>query len=135
MTNLERQKILAMEAAELIKEYRDTIAVFGAEQYKIVEVNETYDVITTVDEDGEKMERNVGEISEEISRQLYGFGPCSGVFYENLDLCKSEFNDKYNELSKNDFMDYVGKVHYAEFRCVEICNRLEEIEEEFNNIE
>ena len=133
MTILEEQKKIAMEARELIKEYRDIMLVFGAEPYKSIEVNETYDMITTIYEDNSKREYGIEEVSGEIHRELYGFGCYSGVFFEEVDLCKDEYElkNKYKELSKEEFIEYVGKIHYAEFRCVEICERLEEIESEF----
>ena len=136
MSNLQRKKQLAKKAMKLLKEYRECIRVFGAEKYVSVELNDTYDVITTVDEDGEEIEYNISEVSSEISSQLNGIGPCSSVFYENLELCKDEYElrNKYEEVSKKEFIDYVGKLHYAEFRCPEICEELEEIEEEYNEL-
>ena len=136
MANLRRKKQLANKIMKLFKEYTDCISVFGGSKYVSLKLDDTYDVIIAVDEDGDKEEHTIGELSTQISRDLNGFGPCSGVFYEDLGLCKDEYElrNKYEEVSKKEFIEYVGKLHYAEFRCPEICEELEEIEDEYNEL-
>ena len=45
---------------------------------------------------------------------------CSPSFYECLDNIKDELGSKYKKKSKDEFISYVGKLYYAEYRCAEI---------------
>ena len=59
---------------------------------------------------------------------------CSPSFYECLDHTKAELEYDYKKKSKDEFINYVGKLYYAEYRCEEIYKRLQEIEDEASEL-
>ena len=59
---------------------------------------------------------------------------CSPSFYECLDNIKDELGSKYKKKSKDEFINYVGKLYYAEYRCSEIYERLKDIENEASEL-
>ena len=66
---------------------------------------------------------------------MRGWGPCSAGFYEAISLAEDDLEDEFKSLSKTEFKEYVGNLKYAEYRCEEIYTRLEEIEDEVEELE
>ena len=66
---------------------------------------------------------------------MRGWGPCSAGFYEAISLAEDDLEDEFKSLSKAEFKEYVGNLKYAEYRCEEIYIRLEEIDDEVEELE
>ncbi|MFR8620277.1 MAG: hypothetical protein ACLVEC_05715, partial [Romboutsia timonensis] len=59
-----------------------------------------------------------------------GCGPCGGIFEEEIDFRIDDIEDDYKNKSKEEFLNYVGHLYYAKYRCIEIYDRLQDIEDE-----
>ena len=123
---------LANEARDLIIEFmREENTVHDNDlQYKKVEVNQDGTVISVFEDDEERSDYNITDISFSMSR-LYDQRE---VFKTFIEIAKKKTNKNYKNMSKQDFIQSMGNLHYVERRCKEIFERLEEIEDEVNQI-
>ena len=124
---------LANEAKNLIMEfYEDQKVLYGGENLleyiKILEDGRTI----VLKEMGceEEEEYDLSCIASKLGYLLNGFGPCSSFFYEEIDLSKDkyELEQKYKNMSKEEYIQYVGGLFYLPQRAEEIYERLQEIE-------
>ena len=74
------------------------------------------------------------EISNVFKMSMRGFGPCSASFYDALDITLSEIENDYKTMTKEEFINHIGKLHYMKYRCEEIYKKLENIEKEASSI-
>lgn len=132
MTIINKQLELANEARDLILEFmREENTVHDNDlQYKKVEVNPDGSVIFVFEDEDEKSDYNITDISLSIS-SLYDE---RAVFHSFIELAKEKTDENYKHMSKNDFIHTMGNLHYVERRCEEIFERLEEIEDEAQKI-
>ena len=130
MKNKDKILKLSEEARNLIIEFREESSVLGENLLKSIEVSED-GLIFTIDNvyDGVE-EHELTHISSVFELEMDGWAMCSPSFYECLDIIKGELKCKYNKKSKDEFINYVGQLHYAEYRCEEIYKRLQVIEDE-----
>lgn len=134
MNNNEKILKLSEEAKNLIIEFRNESSILGENLLKSIEVSE--DGLTfTIDNlfDGVE-EFELTDISSVFRLEMDGWALCSPSFYECLDHIKDELGCTYKEKSKDEFISYVGKLYYAEYRCAEIYERLKEIESEASDL-
>ena len=47
-----------------------------------------------------------------------------------IDFRIDDIEDDYKNKSKEEFLNYVGHLYYAKYRCIEIYDRLQDIEDE-----
>lgn len=134
MNNIERQKELAREAVKIIREYIDYTYVLGEEVYKSARANRLGSKITIVDSFEGKLVYELVDISDFLSRELRGYGPCPSSFYEGLGYIKDGLEDEINTMSKNEFIRYAGKIIYIEFIVEKMYKRLQEIEKEAKSL-
>lgn len=132
MTIINKQLELANEARDLILEFmREENTVHDNDlQYKRVEVNQNGSVISVFEDEEEKSDYNITDISFLMS----GLYDERDVFHTFIELAKKKTDRNYKYMSKNDFIHTMGNLHYVERRCEEIFERLEEIEDEAREI-
>lgn len=132
MTIINKQLELANEARDLILEFmREENTVHDNDlQYKRVEVNQNGSVISVFEDEEEKSDYNITDISFLMSR-LYDE---RFVFHTFIQLVKEKTDENYRHMSKSKFIHDMGNLHYVERRCEEIFERLEEIEDEASKI-
>lgn len=135
MNNEKEKRELALEAFELIKEYTEIISPFLSSKCTSIEIDETLTVITITYEDNEQDVCSMDCIGDYCHYAIYSIHPgADGPLLEELQLLKSEFENKYKVLNREKFIEFAGRVHYAEYRCVEICDRLDEIEDRYGKL-
>ena len=130
MSKLEKQMKLAIEAVELIKEFRKEAAILGTNPLNSISIKENGEIIE-VDDDFEGIkEYPLTKISSIFELEMRGYGPCTPGFYEAIGLAEADLEYDFKRYSKEEFKKYVGNLKYAEFRCEAIYERLEEIQKE-----
>ena len=130
MSKLEKQMKLAIEAVELIKEFRKEAAILGTNPLNSISIKENGEIIE-VDDDFEGIkEYPLTKISLIFESEMRGYGPCTPGFYEAIGLAEADLEYDFKRYSKEEFKKYVGNLKYAEFRCEAIYERLEEIQKE-----
>lgn len=130
MERTERKKELAKEAAKLIKEFKKVEEVIAANTFKSVRVDRDGSAVLIEDVNMGKLRYGIDFVSAVVGFKIQGFGPCGSDFYSALEEQRAFVKEKYNELSKKEFVNYMGNLHYVECRCEEIYKRLQEIERE-----
>lgn len=123
---------LANEAKDLILEFmREESTVHDNDlQCKRVEVNQDGTVISIFEDNEEKSDYNITDISLSMSK-LYDQRE---VFKTFIEIAKDKTNENYKNMSKQSFVQSMRNLHYVEKRCEEIFERLQEIEDEVNQI-
>lgn len=130
MTNLEKRLKLANEAKDLIIEFRAEESRLGENVLEKISISEDGSTIyVTETYDGEK-EYVLEEISEIFLTEMRGWGPCSAQLEEAISMAQSEVESEYKNMTKEEYIQYVGGLYYMELRCEEIYVRLEQIEKE-----
>ena len=130
MTNLEKRLKLANEAKDLIIEFRAEEGRLGENVLEKISISEDGSTIyVTETYDGEK-EYALVEISEIFLTEMRGWGPCSAQLEEAISMAQSEVESEYKNMTKEEYIQYVGGLYYMELRCEEIYVRLEQIEKE-----
>lgn len=130
MTNLEKRLKLANEAKDLIIEFRAEESRLGENVLEKISISEDGSTIyVTETYDGEK-EYVLEEISEIFLTEMRGWGPCSAQLEEAISMAQSEGESEYKNMTKEEYIQYVGGLYYMELRCEEIYVRLEQIEKE-----
>ena len=135
MKNKEQILKLSEEARNLIIESRNESSILiGENLLKSIHVSEdglTFTIESTYD--GIE-EFELTDISSVFRLEMDGWSMCSPSFYECLDNIKDELGYKYKKKSKDEFINYVGKLYYAEYRYSEIYERLKDIENEASEL-
>lgn len=130
MTNLEKRLKLANEAKDLIIEFRAEEGRLDENVLEKISISEDGSTIyVTETYDGEK-EYALVEISEIFLTEMRGWGPCSAQLEEAISMAQSEVESEYKNMTKEEYIQYVGGLYYMELRCEEIYVRLEQIEKE-----
>lgn len=132
MTVINKQLKLANEARNLILEFmREENTVHDNDlQYKKVEVNQDGSIISVFEDEYEKSDYNITDISLSMS----GLYDERAVFRTFIELAKEKTDANYKHMSKSKFIHAMGNLHYVERRCEEIFKRLEEIGNEAGQI-
>lgn len=134
MTNLEKRLKLANEAKDLIIEFRAEEGRLGENVLEKISISEDGSTIfVTETYDGEK-EYALEEISEIFLTEMRGWGPCSAQLKEAISMAQSEVESEYKNMTKEEYIQYVGGLYYMELRCEEIYVRLEQIEKEVEEL-
>ncbi len=120
MTNLEKRLKLANEAKDLIIEFRAEEGRLGENVLEKISISEDGSTIyVTETYDGEK-EYALVEISEIFLTEMRGWGPCSAQLEEAISMAQSEVESEYKNMTKEEYIQYVGGLYYMELRCEEI---------------
>lgn len=132
MNKIEKRIKLANEAKDLIIEYRNEESILGENVLKSISISEDGSIIYVDDIYDGLEEYNLNCISSIFKINMEGFGPCCARFYEAVDMSISdvEYEYKTKNKSREEFINYVGSLYYAQYRCEEIYNRLKEIDKE-----
>ena len=125
---------IAKKAVELIREFFSLEAILGENLCKGIEVNnETASIIIDDLYEG-ILEYDVEKAARVFDERINGWGPCPSGFYDAIEEEKNCFDDKFSELSKDEFINYVGSIYYTEYRCEEIVKELKELAEEYKEL-
>ncbi len=60
---------------------------------------------------------------------MRGWGPCSAQLEEAISMAQSEVESEYKNMTKEEYIQYVGGLYYMELRCEEIYVRSAQLEE------
>lgn len=132
MNKIEKRIKLANEAKDLITEFRKEESILGENVLKGISVSEDGSIIYVDDLYEGLEEYDLDCISSIFRAAIEGFGPCGPRFFEAIDMSIAdiEYDYKNKKKSREEFINYVGSLYYAQYRCEEIYNRLKEIDEE-----
>ena len=132
MTIINKQLELANEAKELILEFmiEENTVHDNDLQYRKVEINTDGSVISVFDDEEEKSDYNITDISMSMARLFDE----RAVFHTFIEFAKEKIDENYKHMSKDNFIYVMGNLHYVDRRCEEIFERLEEIEDEAREI-
>ena len=134
MNNNDKVLKLAQEAKNLIIEFRNEASVLGVNPLNNISISEDGFAITIDSDLTGVTEFSLFEISSALHDDMECWGPASPAFYECMSLSISEIEFKYSEKSKDEFINYVGQLYYAQYRCEEIYKRLQEIDNEASKL-
>ena len=95
-----------------------------------VSINEEKLTIKAIDPNDNDLELELYEVATVYRSIIDGCGPCGGIFEEEIDFRIDDIEDDYKNKSKEEFLNYVGHLYYAKYRCIEIYDRLQDIEDE-----
>ena len=122
---------IARKSVDLIREFFSLEAILGENLCRGIEINkETASIIINDLYEG-VLEYDVEKAAIAFEERINGWGPCSSGFYDAIEEEKNWFDDKFSELSKDEFINYVGSIYYTEYRCEEIVKELKELAEEY----
>ena len=126
---IERRLKLANEAVELIHEFEEIVGKIGFSIMREVSINEEKLTIKAIDPNDNDLELELYEVATVYRSIIDGCGPCGGIF-EEIDFRIDDIEDDYKNKSKEELLNYVGHLYYAKYRCIEIYDRLQDIEDE-----
>ena len=127
---IESRLKLANEAVELIHEFEAIVGEIGISIMREVSINEDELTIKAIDPNDNDLELELYEVATVYRSVIDGWGPCGGMFEEEIDFRIDDIEDDYKNKSKEEFLNYVGHLYYAKYRCIEIYDRLQDIEDE-----
>ena len=125
---IERRLKLANEAVELIHEFEELIGHIGYSRLRDASINEYELTIVAIDPNNNILELELYEVASVYRHFIDGYGPCGGIFEEDINFIIDDIENDYKEKSKEEFIKYVGNIYYTKYRCQEIYERLQEIE-------
>ena len=88
------------------------------------------DLITLVDEEGTEHEFEILDVIENEKGCFFALSPTFESPEEEIDFRIDDIEDDYKNKRKEEFLNYVGHLYYAKYRCIEIYDRLQGIEDE-----
>ena len=125
---------IARKSVDLIREFFSLEAILGENLCRGIKINkETASIIINDLYEG-VLEYDVEKAAIAFEERINGWGPCSSGFYDAIEEEKNCFDDKFSELSKDEFINYVGSIYYTEYRCEEIVKELKELAEEYKEL-
>ena len=125
---------IARKSVDLIREFFSLEAILGENLCRRIEINkETASIIINDLYEG-VLEYDVEKAAIAFEERINGWGPCSSGFYDDIEGEKNCFDDKFSELSKDEFINYVGSIYYTEYRCEEIVKELKELAKEYKKL-
>ncbi|WP_195952842.1 hypothetical protein [Clostridium saudiense] len=125
---------IARKSVDLIREFFSLEAILGENLCRGIEINkETASIIINDLYEG-VLEYDVEKAAIAFEERINGWGPCSSGFYDAIEEEKNRFADKFSELSKDEFINYVGSIYYTEYRCEEIVKELKELAKEYKKL-
>ncbi|MGL4450134.1 MAG: hypothetical protein ACRCTZ_02945 [Sarcina sp.] len=132
MKTFNEKREMAKEAIELIKEFnevQESIKDSLMSDFVIIENEEEGIILITYNDEVnfEEGEFFLSEIHKVFEDDMDGFGPCGAFFYEAIAEAKDDAESTYGEVSKEEYIQNVGKVSYIEKRSEEIYDRLKKI--------
>ena len=134
MDRLVEKNKIAKKAADLIREFFSLEAILGENLCKGIEVdNKTASIIINDLYEG-ILEYDVEKAAMVFDERINGWGPCPSGVYDAIEEEKNCFDDKFSELSKDEFINYVGSIYYTEYRCEEIVKELKELAKEYKKL-
>lgn len=125
---------IARKSVDLIREFFSLEAILGENLCRGIEINkETASIIINDLYEG-VLEYDVEKAAIAFEKRINGWGPCSSGFYDAIEEEKNCFDYKFSELSKDEFINYVGSIYYTEYRCEEIVKELKELAKEYKKL-
>ena len=125
---------IARKSVDLIREFFSLEAILGENLCRGIKINkETASIIINDLYEG-VLEYDVEKAAIAFEERINGWGPCSSGFYDAIEEEKNCFDDKFSELSKDEFIKYVGSIYYTEYRCEEIVKELKELAKEYKKL-
>lgn len=125
---------IARKSVDLIREFFSLEAILGENLCRGIEINkETASIIINDLYEG-VLEYDVEKAAIAFEERINGWGPCSSGFYDAIEEEKNCFDYKFSELSKDEFINYVGSIYYTEYRCEEIVKELKELAKEYKKL-
>ena len=98
---------IARKSVDLIREFFSLEAILGENLCRGIEINkETASIIINDLYEG-VLEYDVEKAAIAFEERINGWGPCSSGFYDDIEGEKNCFDDKFSELSKDEFINYV----------------------------
>lgn len=125
---------IARKSVDLIREFFSLEAILGENLCRGIEINKEMASIIINDLYEGVLEYDVEKAAIAFEERINGWGPCSSGFYDAIEEEKNRFADKFSELSKDEFINYVGSIYYTEYRCEEIVKELKELAKEYKKL-
>lgn len=123
-----KDQLLASEATMLIKDVIENAAFLEDNFFKSIEISEDQLTILLKDKNNNCLEYSLSEVSCIFTDEIQGLWEVEGNIFDYFEFVKEKNNEKYKELNKEEFVNYVGRLYYLQYRCEEVFRRLREIE-------
>lgn len=123
-----KDMVLAKEAVMLIKDIIESAVFLEENFFNSIEISENHFTILLKDKNNNCLEYSLSEVSCIFTDEITGLWEIEGNVFDYFEFVKEKNNEKYKELSKEEFINYIGKLYYLQYRCEEVFRRLREIE-------
>lgn len=133
MDTLDKRKRLVDEAISLIREFEGISVDIRETRIEELSLDDEYTKIS-YELEGEKLVFPLTQISHIYEIEFEGLGDLPPTFPELVSAVKQNIEVNFNEMSKEDFIHFVGNIYYADLRCREIYKQLKEIEQKARTI-
>ena len=133
MDIVDERKNLIDEVISLIREFEGISVDIRETRIKELSIADDYTSIS-YELEGEKLIFPLTQISHIYEIEFEGLGDLAPTFPELVSSVKKNIEVNFNEMSKEDFIYFVGNIYYADLRCREIYKELKEIELKARNI-
>lgn len=119
----ERKKLVEL-TINLINEYEELASEFR-DSIESIEADGIYENIQIIDKNGEE-EFNLSEISYYYEEEQE-LGLLNKTIRARLN--NEEIREQFEEMNKDEFINYIGLLYYSNYRCSEIYDELKAVEE------
>lgn len=133
MEIVDERKNLIDEVISLIREFEGISVDIRETRIKELSIADDYTSIS-YELEGEKLTFPLTQISHIYEIEFEGLGDLAPTFPELVASVKKNIEENFNQMSKEDFIHFVGNIYYADLRCREIYKELKEIELKARNI-
>lgn len=127
MDIVDERKNLIDNVISLIREFEGISVDIRETRIKELSIEEDYTSIS-YELEGEKLTFPLTQISHIYEIEFEGLGDLAPTFPELVASAKQNIEENFNQMSKEDFIHFVGNIYYADLRCREIYKELKEIE-------
>lgn len=125
---LMKEQAMANEVIILVKEIIENAVLLEGNFFQSIESSDDGSTLLLKDKNNNFLEYSLSEVSSIFSDEIQGLWEIEGNIFDYFEFVKERNNEKYNTLSKEEFINYIGRLYYLQYRCEEVYRRLRKIE-------
>ena len=123
-----KEQAMANEVIILVKEIIENAVLLEGNFFQSIESSDDGSTLLLKDKNNNFLEYSLSEVSSIFSDEIQGLWEIEGNIFDYFEFGKERNNEKYNTLSKEEFINYIGRLYYLQYRCEEVYRRLRKIE-------
>ena len=128
MSNYGIEQAMANNVLILIREVIESGLILEGNFITNIEKSDDNKEFILKDKNGNYIEYSLSEISNIFSDEFEGLYDLEGNIFDYINEVKSENKKKYESLSKEEFINYIGRLYYLQYKCEEVYAKLKELE-------